>query len=811
MNTRADIGPKADALRRLAEAGLPVPDARFLGARCFRDHAARAGLAALLETGEPLDAAAVRAAILSTDVDPAVEDLLRRWHFDLGGGHLAVRSSADAEDLPTASFAGQHGTYFVADPDGVVARTRDCWASLFSDRAVAYRERNGIAHADVAMAVIVQRLIPAVSAGVAFTANPLDGSTDVCIESCFGLGEVLVSGKVTPDRFVVARESFDVLDAVAGDKRVRIAEDDGGDVIEQAVDDVSAATFSITGETARGVARLALRAEAQLGSPADVEWAFDGKRLWLLQARPITALPAPSVPDPAPVPQAAPAPAPEPEPAPAAAPVVAPVPAPTPTPTPVPTAAPDGPVVIWSNVNTGEILPDVVTPMTWSIIYGHADDLFGGMMGALGARVDTSLLVGLVGGRVYFNLSLLRDAFSHLPGVNPDIALGGLHDYIDLPPAEPASRRGHLAARMRAASGMPGYITRHTPKRATAFAAHMRSTTNAGLDAIASADDAPQSLTVLEDLVARFAEFADALAFMAVSMFGFGVLGGVCAKWLGDTTGALSNRLVAGSGDVASAEAGLAMWHLGVLARGDGSVGTALAESPTWDALRASLEKAGARGDIEAMTFLDAWDLFMVEHGHHRRGELEFANPTWAETPDYVLGIVRSYADRDAADDPVLAFRERAADAKTAAARCRARLHGWRLAVFERVLGWGRASARTRETIKSEAVRWMVAIRHALLALGARAAEDGTIDRADDIFFLEYADLRQLVDDPGSRDWRAIVTERRTEHARLERLAPPPVVLGHWDDTSAPWKVATESRVLTGISVSAGVARGPAR
>jgi phosphohistidine swiveling domain-containing protein len=229
-----------------------------------------------------------------------------------------------------------------------------------------------------------------------------------------------------------------------------------------------------------------------------------------------------------------------------------------------------------------------------------------------------------------------------------------------------------------------------------------------------------------------------------------------------------------------------------------------------WTDVRGRLAVAADSGDAGASDFLGAWDAFMREHGHHRRGELEFANPSWAETPDYVLGMVRSYLTDDRESDPIAAYRRRALEADRSAEEALSRLSPPRRAVFRRVLSWGRASARTRENVKSEAVRWLVAIRHALLALGARLAEQEALDRADDIFFVEYGELSALVAGDG-RDRRGMVRARRAEHERLERLSPPPVVVGIWDEDSGPWAPTPGAQTLTGISVSAGVARGRAR
>ncbi len=755
-----EIGPKADSLRRLAEAGLPVPEARFLGCEAFREHAARAGIAGLLDAaaGAPLDPATVADAIAGTPLDPAIEARLAAWHAELGGGAVSVRSSANAEDLPGASFAGQHGTYFVSDPAALPLRVRDCWASLFSERAVRYRERNAIPHGDVEMAVIVQRLVPATAAGVAFSADPISGADDITVEACIGIGEALVSGKVTPDRYVFKRDGIALRSRTLASKRVRVIADPSGRLSETPVPPGLAEAPAITDDVAHEVAALALRAEKLFGAPVDVEWACDGERVWLLQARPITTL----------------------KPA-AAAPIV------------------------WSNVNTGEILPDVITPLTWSVIHGHADEIFGGMFGSLGVRIDAQKLIGRVGGRVYFNLSLLRDSFATLP-IDVDRILGGMQEYVEMPelPAPVRTRGG--SARLRAAMSLPPYILKHRAAGAKRFSALLRADTDAAIAQVNAGLTAEEAHALFERLVSLFAGFAEGLAYMSVAMLGFGSLTMLCNRWLGDESGALANSLVAGRGDVASAEAGIALWRLAASARDDDAVREAVLGGRSWAETREALEAAGAT------RFLGQWDAFMAEHGHHRRGELEFFNPTWAEQPEYVLGMVRGYLAHAETEDPLVAFAARARAADEAAERCRGELRNpLKRAIFERMLAWGRTSAGARENIKSEAVRWLAAIRRTLLVLGERLVERGALTERDDVFFLAADELTRLVAGNASTDWCSLIARRRAEHAYLESLSPPSIVVGEWDEHTDGMRIPDGVEVLSGISVSAGVARGPAR
>jgi phosphohistidine swiveling domain-containing protein len=207
-------------------------------------------------------------------VPPDVAEAIRSAYADLGRGPVAVRSSATAEDLPGAAFAGQQDTYLDIEGEAdLLDAVRRCWASLWSERAVAYRERRGIGQAGVRMAVVVQRMVPAEVAGVAFTANPVTGArTEVVVDAGLGLGEAVVSGTVTADHLVVDRRA-------------------------EGSPELSGPALSRLG--AAGVADLvavAQRIERHFGRPQDIEWAYADRTLWIVQARPMTALPPPPLP-----------------------------------------------------------------------------------------------------------------------------------------------------------------------------------------------------------------------------------------------------------------------------------------------------------------------------------------------------------------------------------------------------------------------------------------------------------------------------------------------------------------------------------
>ncbi|HEY6462610.1 MAG TPA: PEP/pyruvate-binding domain-containing protein, partial [Polyangiaceae bacterium] len=179
----------------------------------------------------------------------------------------AVRSSATAEDLPNASFAGQQDTYLdVVGREAILAHVRRCWASLFTERAVTYRLRNGFDHRKVHMAVVVQRMVLAQAAGVLFTADPVNGNRKVAsVEATFGLGEALVSGRVNPDVYTV-REGA-ILTRIVAAERPALTD---AQVVE--------------------LVALGRRIEGRLGAPQDIEWCLDGDGFAIVQARPITTL-----------------------------------------------------------------------------------------------------------------------------------------------------------------------------------------------------------------------------------------------------------------------------------------------------------------------------------------------------------------------------------------------------------------------------------------------------------------------------------------------------------------------------------------
>ena len=368
------LGGKGASLARLAAAGFPVPDGFHVTTAAYLDFVhttaiqqqlldvvARAGAddrrleAASRQIRKLFDGHPVPLALAAQIVD-AYERLAP------GGGAVAVRSSATAEDLPDLSFAGQHDTFLnVVGSEQVVDAVRCCWSSLWSARAIEYRSRNDVSHDKLSIAVVVQLLVPADAAGVVFTADPVTGARDrIVINAGWGLGEAVVGGLVTPDLVVVDRVTKVISERVVATKKTMTERTQTGTSEVDVPADRQGAP-AISDRDAVALAELAVRIEALYETPMDIEWAIADDVVQILQARPITGL---------------------------------------------------GPVrhgdqwnhsligeYLWTGSNLGEAVPDVMTPCGWSLIEKFMIDAMGT------TEVAGHRLYGSIGGRFYMNLS----------------------------------------------------------------------------------------------------------------------------------------------------------------------------------------------------------------------------------------------------------------------------------------------------------------------------------------------------------------------------------------------------------------------
>ncbi len=300
------VGGKAANLGELMRAGIPVPEGFVVDAKSFREFLEVTGLkdeiygmlsSLNVEDTEKLNEVSkkIREMIVNAkmpeEIEKAIREAYRKLCEEYGGEvFVAVRSSATAEDLPDASFAGQQETYLnVIGEDEVVEKVKRCWASLFTPRAIYYRVQKGFRHEDVSIAVVVQKMVDSEKSGVMFTSHPVTGEKKCIIEAVFGLGEAIVSGLVTPDTYVYDRIAKKLEEVRIGEKKFMITRQDGKNVKVELDAEKARQRVLSDGEIEKLV-NLGEAIEEHYGKPQDVEWAIEGGSIYIVQSRPITTI-----------------------------------------------------------------------------------------------------------------------------------------------------------------------------------------------------------------------------------------------------------------------------------------------------------------------------------------------------------------------------------------------------------------------------------------------------------------------------------------------------------------------------------------
>jgi rifampicin phosphotransferase len=299
---RLAVGGKGANLGELIAAGLPVPPGIVLTTAAYDqfvrhnrlDQLIRQELAGLTDPKRSMHGAEIRAAFEMAALPLDLQQAILYAYQQMGEGAVAVRSSATAEDLPGMTFAGQQESYLnISDVEALLDAVRRCWASLWTDRAIVYRQRQQIDQATVKLAVVVQRMVAAEVAGVMFTANPISGARDeIVIDANPGLGEAVVAGLVTPDHFVLDKGSQRVIMRSLGRRETIIRVRTNGGT-EQVTGSQAETTVALSDGALAKLAQLGSTIEQHFGLPQDIEWVWADEAFFIVQARPMTALPDP--------------------------------------------------------------------------------------------------------------------------------------------------------------------------------------------------------------------------------------------------------------------------------------------------------------------------------------------------------------------------------------------------------------------------------------------------------------------------------------------------------------------------------------
>jgi len=757
------VGAKAVGLWRLKRLGLPVPDAFCIAANSYRLHIGAASPQVMIKDGlllpgrpEGFDIAQtlsdVRRAIIESPMDDSLAAEIESHYHALAANSLAVRSSATAEDLPGHSFAGLYDTYLgISNIEDCLIAIKKCWASLWTERAYSYRQKNSFDHSKVEMAVIVQSLIPADVAGVIFTSDPVNGDNNrVVIEACLGLGDALVSGKVSPDRVVLDKKGLNVLSRT-----------------------ISA--HCINNQTAQKLAKLAIKAESEFGCPQDIEWAIRQDKIFLLQSRPITTISRAKFWEDRQIWASF-----------AAKEVL-----------------PDAvtPATFWMleslTKNPFDYVIDVLCIDKGNIpIY----DLVAGRVYfnvGFWAAVTRQF-------RITRNLD-----WNSFAGSEPEMIR--MIEKLRNTPTEdlPGIRHNRVRFILRLPLLIASVLC-NTRRKSQSILANVRKINEkwacidtSGLSAERLVDCLTEAGT---DLIERVISGFDFLC-MIYWMVYFPLLNIVCRKWLPDEQ-SCAGRLLAGLGNMEDAEAGLDLWRLAVKVNESSILKELIQSNVKWDVVYEELIKNSSGEE-----FLTEWKRFMKVHGHHCRGELEIYNRRWSETPDYILGILRGYLDSIKKSDMLENRRRIAEQREQLVKKCRRKLRNpVKRIVFNYLLVRARYGSAFRENLKSEAIKLMASVRSMLLELGRKLANRSLIGDGDDVFFLKLEELGQLTRNQSKVDIRQVIAARRAEYEKWQSITPPNLIIGKFDpDRYVPEEVKADAQHLKGLAVSPGVVSGKAR
>lgn len=811
------VGGKGANLGEMAGAGLPVPPGFCITTEVYERVAAEAGLEAILDTraghtGDPAQLAELarvaRTCIQNAPMPAQVAASISTAYHLLGDGlpiPVAVRSSATAEDLPFASFAGQQDTYLnVVGTEAVLDAVRRCWASLWTDRAVSYRASLGLDQREVRLAVVVQLMVEAEVAGVLFTANPVTGKRrQAVIDANPGLGEAVVSGATNPDHFVVHTASGEIVEQRLGEKRVVIRGNaDGGTTRTEGSNGGEAC---LSAEQIRALAQLGARVEAHYGAPQDTEWAIDaGGKLWLTQSRPITTL------------------------------------------YPLPVNAPgnDDELRVYLSLNVFQGVFRPFTPMGIAafrligttvaslfdlelrdplngpgILVESASRLFFDVTAALRTKIGRRLLLGALGFAEARSGVLVQQL-----AIDPRLSLR------PMPRWRVIRAFGSLMVKAR----MPFYLIQALCKPSAAVARMQRA--RAGLETM--------SALALELKVANPADRLEALerlvsgrvgalfcTFPTILISGLGSLGLASRLLKGIATPEELQIVLRALPHNPTTEMDLDLWALSRQVAADAA--SARSISATTPEQLAREYRAGTLSPTLQRGLAE----FLSHYGHRGVAEVDLGLPRWQEDPAHIFGVLANYlhipsentasvtalhadqVDQSSlqAPDPLLApdaqFRRgvREAEAMVAELTRRAarkgRLRGLLVGFF---LKRARALAGLREMPKFCLVLLLAYMREVLQSIGKEMAGAGRLESGEDIFFLTLQETHAVL---AGEDVRALIRERQMGYEReLQRRHVPRILLS---DGSEPTVAAADGGelpgMLRGTPASPGIISGQAR
>ncbi|BFH17058.1 phosphoenolpyruvate synthase [Paenibacillus melissococcoides] len=701
--------------------------------------------------------------------DEMIEDILKAWREMGDNPVVAVRSSATAEDLPTASFAGQQDTLLnVKGERQLFAAIRQCWSSLFSERAIAYRIKNGFDHRSVRLAVIVQRLIAPDVSGVMFTADPITGNRSIIsIDASFGLGEALVSGIVNPDLYQV-RQGEIVKKQISCKKSAVYTLAEGGTAVEE-LPEPKQKEQALSDEEIMTLARMGERIQAHYGTEQDIEWCLSGGQFYIVQARPITSL--------FPIPK-----------------------------------APGDELHVYFSFGHIQMMTDAMSPAGISVWQMTREFASSGQERAV-ALVEA-------GGRLFMDATrsleagLARKVTLHMIGKMDALIGSAARQILDRFPVKEESSSGwegleemlpRLATQvlkdMLEGGGQAAYT------EVEDGADHLVDICRQRLDECGGAD----KITYIHQNYESLARYlmGESFHYMVAAMVAQHLLE-LLAKWWRFDGGELITLNKSLPFNVTS-EMGLDLGDVADIARPYPEV-TAYLRNAAEDGFMEGLD--GIAGGPEFKAAFAPW---LERYGVRCPGEIDIMRTRWSERPYMLIPSIVGHLDSVKHGEHRERFRQGEQEAERAAERILTQVRGLEDGAFKerivsRLITVYRSFMGLREHHKFVLVRHLALYRKAVLELGDDLAARGVLRERNDIFFLTLPEMKEIITGAFEEDVPSLIAARQESFKHYQRLQPPRVftsegeiIEGRLDGGDAP------EGALIGLPVSPGIVEGRAR
>lgn len=778
------VGGKGANLGEMTRQHFPVPPGFCLMANAYREFLAVTGLNNTIQAMSArinIDHAdevedqtgRIRDLIIGQEM-PAflTSEILTRYHQlsekmglkNQATFAVAVRSSATAEDLPTASFAGQQDTYLnVRGEKALLEHIKSCWASLWTARAFVYRAKQGFDHSKVYLAVVVQAMIPSELSGILFTANPVDGRRDTAvINASWGLGEAIVSGLVTPDTILVDEEREKIIDRRIANKECAIRYAPDGGVVRQEIPLEQRQNPALTDRQALELVALGCRIERHYGAPQDIEWAYARGNWYILQVRPITTLPEPA-------------------------------------------SSSDE----YNRTMFVEIFPDPLTPVMASVIKTLFHSMLDFTFHVWGFQPPSNIeAVGIFYNQPYFNRHYIEAAFQPLSTQVRDLLVaqvvnpfgdqkGGAQIEVSLP---------YLRMVVKTLIFIRSFPNQ-LPLLLADYRAEVARVAGLPLQELSS----KELVATIQELVFESTRELMDYDFLMIAVIKrvYHLLGIMLEPYFGEEAEVLRGKLISGVTGNVTMETNIHLWELAQLAKASDEV-SSLIHQYYGEELIARLEQSS-----DGQAFLAELDTFLKQFGH-REVRTDIIFPTWCEDPSPVFNFVRGYLHLGPEQDPRLQqaqlSKQRLDMTETVRARLGETMKGRFLIwpVFHWLLDSIEFHTQQRDTMHFEMTRIFPPCRRIFRELSKRWVEQGWLSQPDDIFFLSLDEMATLADDP--KPVGNLTQARREELEANRRRSWPNVIRGAQEiyaTDNAPVREGIER--LDGVAGSPGVVTGKAR